>query len=406
MNNFTLYLLQSSLCLAVFLLFYLLFLKKETFYFWNRIYLLFTGCFSLLIPLFKIFFPVPGYTKEITYMLSTVFVTGQSIRSTFMPDTIQIAEIIYLTVTAAFFIILLIRIFRILTLIKKNESVTLHGQKTVLLEKGDTAFSFFRTIFLPKKQISDLSVKRIIAQERMHIRQHHSVDMVLFEIIKTIQWFNPFAWKLKKEIEAQHEFYVDSGLITDGLNMSEYKNLLLAYSFGEAGNSITNNFNSLLKRRIEMLSRKKSDLFGKIKLSLVLPLIVLVIMMVAMINGSVSFAHPEQQNPQDEKALTKCDQLPSFPGGHEKLIEFMLKNIVYPELAKKAGIQGKVLVAFIVEKDGSITNVRIEKGIGQDCGLDEEAVRIVKLMPKWNPGMDKGEKVRVEMILPIQFALR
>jgi len=405
MDNLTLYLLQSSLCLAVFLLFYLLFLKKDTFYFWNRIYLLFTGCFSLLIPLFQIRFPVTGYAKEITYMLSPVLVTGQNNGSIFIPEILKIAEFIYLTVTAVLLIILLFKILRILTLIKKNESVTLYGQKTVLLEKGETSFSFYRTIFLPKRQISDASVERIIAHERMHIRQYHSVDLVLFEIIKTIHWFNPFAWRFKKEIEAQHEFYVDSGLITDGLNIADYKNLLLAYSFGEAGSSITNNFNSLLKRRIEMLSRKKSDLFGKIKFSFALPVMALLIMVVAIINGSISFASASVQDPQEEKALIKCDQLPSFPGGEEKLMEFMSKNIVYPELARKAGIQGKVLVAFIVEKDGSITNIRIEKSIGQPCGCDEEALRIVNLMPKWNPGMDNGKAVRVELIFPIRFAL-
>jgi TonB family protein len=95
--------------------------------------------------------------------------------------------------------------------------------------------------------------------------------------------------------------------------------------------------------------------------------------------------------------------MPSYPGGDEARIKFMLENIKYPAEAMKNNVQGKVFVKYIVRADGSITDVKILKGIGGGC--DEDAVRVIKLMPKWNPGMDKGKPVDVEFVMPINFAL-
>jgi len=101
--------------------------------------------------------------------------------------------------------------------------------------------------------------------------------------------------------------------------------------------------------------------------------------------------------------FVEVDQWPRFPGGEEARIQFLRENISYPEAARSARIQGNVFVAFVVEKDGSITNVRIVRGVGG--GLDEEAVRVVEGMPKWAPGLKGGQPVRVEFTMPIRFVL-
>ena len=404
MDNFITYLLQSSLCLTVFLLFYLLLLKKETFYLGNRVYLIVTGCFSVFVPLFKILLPATGYTKEITYLMAPVFVTSKNQVNATGTNWFQLLEIIYFVVITILLLKFIIKIIQIFLLIKRNESVELKGQKIVLLEKGSTPFSFLKTIFLTKEQISDTSVDSIIEHEKKHIHQFHSMDMILFEIIKIIHWFNPFAWKFKREIEAQHEFSADSGLLSDGININEYKSVLVAYSFGAGGGTITNNFNSLLKRRLEMLSKQKSHAFGKVKLFFTLPLMVLLIMLLGIVNGSISFASSNQQKDGKEKILITCDQMPTFPGSDNALFTFIGKHIVYPENAKKSGVQGKVYVEFVVDKGGSVKEIKISKGIGAGC--DEEAVSVIKLMPKWNPGKDKGKVVNVKIVLPIMFALK
>jgi len=142
-----------------------------------------------------------------------------------LPDTYlpYIPEIIYFVVMAILLLKFIFRLIQIFLLIKRNESMELRGQKIVVLEKGNPPFSFLNIIFLTKDQISDSSIGNIIAHEKMHVHQFHSVDMILFEIIKIIQWFNPFAWKFKKEIEAQHEFSADSGLISDGIDHENVK---------------------------------------------------------------------------------------------------------------------------------------------------------------------------------------
>jgi len=96
--------------------------------------------------------------------------------------------------------------------------------------------------------------------------------------------------------------------------------------------------------------------------------------------------------------------MPSFPGGEEKLKAFLQKNFIYPEYEREHGITGTVNVSFVVEKDGRLTDVKVVKGVPKGSGCDEEGVRLVKLMTKWNPGTQGGEYVRVQMSLPIIFS--
>ena len=98
------------------------------------------------------------------------------------------------------------------------------------------------------------------------------------------------------------------------------------------------------------------------------------------------------------------DQMPSFPGGENKMLEYLESNLRYPVLAEENGIQGRVVVSFIIEKDGSINDVKVEKHI--EKVFDKESVRLVKNMPKWNPGKKDGEPVRVRHSIPIMFRLK
>ena len=111
----------------------------------------------------------------------------------------------------------------------------------------------------------------------------------------------------------------------------------------------------------------------------------------------------EVENSDFVDVYTIVEQMPAFPGGEEKLIEFVSKNVEYPQEAKEEGVQGRVFVGFVVEKDGSVGDVKLLRGIGHGC--DEEAVRVVKMLPKWKPGMHNGEFVRVSYQIPINFKL-
>ena len=112
----------------------------------------------------------------------------------------------------------------------------------------------------------------------------------------------------------------------------------------------------------------------------------------------------EEDEVVEQEIFQIVEEMPSFPGGDQKMMEFVAKNIKYPQIARETGVQGKVFVNFVVEPDGSVSNVKILRGIGGGC--DEEAMRVVKSMPKWKPGKQRGKPVRVSYNLPVNFRLQ
>ena len=106
----------------------------------------------------------------------------------------------------------------------------------------------------------------------------------------------------------------------------------------------------------------------------------------------------------EQEIFKIVEEMPSFPGGEAKLMEYVAKNVKYPQIARETGIQGRVFVNFVVEPDGSVSNVSVLRGIGGGC--DEEAMRVVKNMPKWKPGKQRGKPVRVQYMLPVNFKLQ
>lgn len=111
----------------------------------------------------------------------------------------------------------------------------------------------------------------------------------------------------------------------------------------------------------------------------------------------------EEEEVAEAEIFTVVEESPSYPGGDVGRIKFLQENIVYPQMARESGIQGTVYVTFVVERNGNVTDVRVLRGIGGGC--DEEAVRVIKAMPKWNPGKQRGKPVRVQFNMPIKFTL-
>lgn len=112
----------------------------------------------------------------------------------------------------------------------------------------------------------------------------------------------------------------------------------------------------------------------------------------------------DEEEVAEEEIFIVVEDMPTFPGGDEARIRYLAENIRYPQMARESGIQGTVFVTFIVERDGTVTDVRVLRGIGGGC--DEEAVRVIKSMPKWNPGKQRGRPVRVQFNMPIRFTLQ
>ena len=112
----------------------------------------------------------------------------------------------------------------------------------------------------------------------------------------------------------------------------------------------------------------------------------------------------EEEEVVEEEIFIVVEDMPTFPGGDEARMRFLSENIRYPQMARESGIQGTVFVTFVVERDGSVTDVRVLRGIGGGC--DEEALRVIRAMPRWNPGKQRGRPVRVQFNMPIRFTLQ
>jgi TonB family protein len=163
------------------------------------------------------------------------------------------------------------------------------------------------------------------------------------------------------------------------------------------------------------MSKVKKNKPLALKVMLILPVSISILLflsisfppqIVAQDAGKVSETKSEikkTDQPQEEAVFTVVEKMPEYPGGEDARIKFMVENIKYPEQAKKNGIQGVVFVSYVVEKDGKISNVKTIRGIGGGC--DEEAERVISLMPNWNPGIQKGQPVRVQFNLPVRFSL-
>lgn len=118
-------------------------------------------------------------------------------------------------------------------------------------------------------------------------------------------------------------------------------------------------------------------------------------------NVEISTNVPDTSAADNSQVFTEVEQAPSFKGGIEKFYQFLNNNVKYPAEAKKIKLTGKVVVVFVVEKDGSITNAKIFRGLGNGC--DEEAMRVIKKSPKWSPGMQNGRPVRVQLLINVHF---
>jgi periplasmic protein TonB len=118
----------------------------------------------------------------------------------------------------------------------------------------------------------------------------------------------------------------------------------------------------------------------------------------------IEFIESAVEEVAEEEIFTIVEDMPSFPGGEEALFKYLAQNIKYPQIAKEAGITGRVFVNFVIDKEGNVTDVKVLRGIGGGC--DEEAVRVVKNMPKWSPGKQRGKPVKVSYNLPIKFSLK
>jgi len=275
MVDFVNYIFESGISLALFTLLYFLFLQRETFFRINRLFLLFALSFSALLPFvhLHVWEGHPVMLDEITVtpyrnLLENVSVYGTEI-STNIARRISTSSYmlgIYLAGVCLFAFRLLWRLIQIFWLIRQNGVIRENGMKLVLLYSAVTPFSFLSYVFASKNLKVQDGWDKMLIHEFEHVRQGHSFDILVLEVLAVFQWFNPFFWLLKRLLRENHEYLADRAVLAHFSNPGYYKKLLLQQFVGPQID-LANNFNySLIKKRIQMMSQIKSSKLARIKL--------------------------------------------------------------------------------------------------------------------------------------------
>mgnify|MGYP003304467990 FL=1 len=411
------YLLKANVGIALFYAFYKLFCQRDTFFQWRRFALLSFLGISFIYPLLNIqdwvkeqpaMYELADYyanwmaTEEITATTPVVIDAHQ------LPSLLTIGIYLYyigVIVMSFRFIAQLCSVFRMRW---KGTRSMIDGQRIISIPTEADPFSFFGWIFLYLPDLKDESRQEILKHEQTHARQWHSMDVILCELINIVCWFNPFAWLIKTEIRLNLEYLADNKVAETTSDCKLYQYHLLNLVNKNVQTGLCNNFNvSHLKHRIIMMNKKRTHTAGRIKYALFVPLAAAL-----LIASNISCISSEKQEEISEKQESRAaegevfqvvEEMPEFPGGMAECMKWLGQNINYPAEAKEKGVQGRVIVQMVVEKDGTITNAKVVRGV--DPLLDAEALRVVNQSPKWKPGMQKGEAVRVKYTLPIMFRL-
>lgn len=423
------YLLQVNLGIILFYALYKLICTRDTLFNSRRLILLLSLILPFIIPLIDIREWME--TRESLVMLTNfdysttipeivvgtagtepgnqVFVISEWIKN------IYIAGILALSVR------LIVQAISLYMIILRTSEKTVNGIRIKCMKDKSGPFSFFNWIFLNPDNVKEEEISEILTHEMAHVRQKHSIDVIISELVNICCWINPFAWLMKREVRLNLEFLADRKVMDAGFATKSYQYHLLGLTYSHKY-GLSNNFNfSHLKQRIIMMNKKKTNGAGHIKYALfAIPAFALLLAGNISCSSEATKTDDVKENAATEKAneaevivqepATKdeafavVEQMPEFPGGMKELMTYLKDNIKYPKAAQDKKVQGRVIVQFVVEKDGTPTEFNVVRSVDPD--LDAEALRVLGGMPKWKPGMQKGQVVRVKYTVPVAFRLQ
>tara|TARA_R110002072_G_scaffold151503_3_gene300885 strand:+ start:13253 stop:14662 length:1410 start_codon:yes stop_codon:yes gene_type:complete len=464
----TTYILQTIVFQLLFLAVYELLLKKETFFQWNRLYLLLTPLLALALPFVQI--PALGAVvpqnlivtlPEIKLSTTTAVVENTMATSSI---SLSVLEIIFFTGMAVSALLFIYKLFKIFQLKRNGKTHVLETTKLILLPNSKEAFSFAGTIYLGES-LKEESKKYILAHEQVHLEQKHYLDLLYFEVLRIVFWFNPLVYLYQKRITTLHEYIADAHVVASTEKTTYYQNLLSEVFQTQTISFINTFFNhSLIKKRIVMLHKSKSEKTKLAKFLILLPLIAGIMLYTSCSQDVASESSQENSitqkieelktalennsggiSLQEHEELVKLarqtalkgydqnnalnlfesgeldalpfaviDQVPIYPGcenlsTNEERKQCMSENLntliienFNSKVAKGLGLNGRVKlsVQFKIDEQGNVVDILSRAPI---AALEEEARRVVGLIPQMQPGKQEGKAVAVSYALPIVF---
>ncbi|MGK9117181.1 M56 family metallopeptidase [Olivibacter jilunii] len=406
------YLIIANIYLILFYGFYRFFLARETFFQLNRIYLVGTVFLSFIFPLIHLEW------LQNTFGSSTVFVARSSLDAVTIDMTvnnapsdtmgdIHISILGYIYISG--FLVQLALLIRKLVQLRRRLKTN---------NRGD-AYSFMHMIKVDDGQEGSPTVLR---HELVHVQQLHTLDILLLEVVKLFNWFNPVVYWLTNSLKLTHEYIADEAINASRDDKIAYAELLISRTFSVSSSVLTNNFlnQSFIKSRIVMLLKDKSKRSALLKYVLAVPLFAAMLIFSSAKVNDKELAHINADQKEGLKLpnewevkqdsikknvvdFNKVEKQPEFPGGLRAFYNWVGEHYKYPAEAKKNGIAGTLHVRFIVELDGSLSEIEVYKDLGSGTG--EAAVELLEASPKWAPGLVDGKPVRVSYSLPIKLNL-
>jgi len=493
---------QVVLFQVLFLAVYDFFLQKETFFKWNWVYLLVMPFLAFIIPWLKMDSIQKTIPQEYMVYLPEVIINPKEVlvQTANSGNEVNYILIVFWIGVAVFTSLFLFKLIKIIGLIITHKVIKKETHSLVILKDKEVAFSFFRYIFINEKLLKNKDLQ-IIQHELIHCNQRHTIDLLLFEILKIVQWFNPIIYQFQQRITVLHEYLSDEEIVKQ-TNAKTYFNKLLSETFKVENITFINQFykQSLIKKRIAMITKNKSQKIKQLKYLLIAPLLLLMIIYSSCTNESqtdldeIGTVLQKKQTPTDgfyfeghdgiklftgsslegkivpyneltnrEKVVYNkfksknykgidiqvvidknkdrvffiktnripnigkrvelstnndisfsiVDQVPIYPGckGDQTTLRKCLQdnitqlvsNNFNADLAKNLKLSPgvkRIFVMYTINKEGKITNI---KARAPHIKLQEEAIRVIKLIPKMIPGKQDGKNVNVKYSLPIAF---
>ncbi|MCG1035863.1 M56 family metallopeptidase [Polaribacter sargassicola] len=459
------YILQVILFQVLFLAIYDFFLGKETFFNKNRSYLLTTPLLSFLIPLIKI----PTFKKAvpqeyIIHLPEIVLSPEKVIEKTEMYQSVN--QVNYLNIlfwigVVVFSILFLAKLFKVVNLIRKHQVVKNEFFKLVLIPEQTKAFSFFNFIFLGK-EIPVSQQKQIIAHELVHTKQKHSLDLLFFEILKIVMWFNPMIYFYQKRITLIHE-YISDEVAAKSVTKEMYINNLLSNFFQVENIAFVNQFykKTLIKKRIIMMKKTQSKKTKQLKYLVLIPVLASMLFytscasiakenkseivvlktqnqelldslssinkrldattkLVSSVKSNIDandrstsklieivLENEEATSSGEDISFTEIEKAPTFPDCEEgdkkcfsRSVQMHFGKNFNADLVQSLGLPFGKKRVFITFKIDKEGNVADVKARGPHKSIEEEVIRVISTLPKMIPGEQKGEKVSVKYSIP------
>lgn len=535
---FVSYNVHVAVLIAVFYMFYRLLLSRDSLHWLNRVVLVGTALASFVLPLCVITTHRTELIAAAPAVPATVAATVAQAAAPQKPWWQAGVPVVYWAGVAITLLYTIVSISKVCILISRCERHRQGDGTVIAVAPGEVSpFSWMRFIVVSRSDYAHPD-RAILLHEREHVRRHHSVDVVLVDMLSSLQWFNPAMWMLRADLRAIHEYEADAAVLSAGMDARQYQYLLVRKAVAATGYSVANGINhSTLKQRISMMNSHNHNKYSWAKALYVLPVVAVSLMVSArtvtdykvmpksqtqhselaaptaspvtasttnspdagdQAQGLLEASVPADSatlskalvtvdgkvipysalgdiNPNDIESVTVLkdkaalekygaktavivvktkghasaasggadmvfdvvEDMPAFTGGKSALMQYLAQNVRYPKVAMEWGVQGRVIVSFIVNDDGAVTNVAVAKNLASaksaadvdvvsyasqnsddadaearkkgeaegKAALEAEAVRVVSSMPAWQPGRQQGKAVKTRYNIPLTFRL-